>query len=79
MSTNSDISAVAAARQWLDRDWALAVFMVRDLEVTEQAGHTEIAWAMHKHGCVRSEAVWLVSALEKYMQGGEREHHSGKA
>ena len=57
--------AIERARQHLNGDYTLSVFIVRDLDITKALELDEMAWAMYRGECVRSEAVWLVSELEK--------------
>jgi len=64
----SDLTAIKQARDYLDEDHTLSVFVVRDLQVTKAAGLSDLAWAMHQNYCVRSEVEWLLDELEEYLR-----------
>ena len=61
---------IGAARRTMreGHDHELALYMVRDLEVTAQAGLTNLCWCMHKYGCVRSEVAHILDTLTDHIQ-----------
>ena len=65
MDTETDLDVVALAKTHLEEDHYLALFMVRDLRITKNMGLDDLAWAMHKGGCARSEVAWLLNELEE--------------
>ena len=64
MSYIYDRAQIALARKQQILDPFLAVFIVRDLQVTKDAGLDDLAWSMYKHGTVTSEVRWLLDLLE---------------
>lgn len=65
-----ELETVKAARQHLEKDHALALFMVRDLQVTKDMELSDLVWSMHRNGCVRSEVKWLLDELEARLEDG---------
>jgi hypothetical protein len=53
----------SARREVTTGDPSLAVYMVRDLDVTKRLGLTDLAWALC-HDCTRAEAVELLDRIE---------------
>jgi hypothetical protein len=47
-----------------DYDTNLAVYIVRDLPATKDAGLSDLAWSMYRHGCVASEVENLIDSIE---------------
>jgi len=57
------------AKEHIQREPALAVYMVRDyLEVVE-AELDSLAWmlASERYGCHKNDAIWFFEELEKYL------------
>ena len=53
-------------------DLELAVYVMRDLEATKQAGLDDLAWAMYREdNCSHNEVTWLVDEVERRW---EKEH-----
>lgn len=50
-------------------DLELAVYVMRDLEATKQAGLDALAWSMYREGnCSHNEVTWLVDEVERKSQ-----------
>lgn len=62
-----ELETVKLARSHLEEDHGLALFMVRDLQVVKALELSDLAWAMHKNYCVRSEVKWLLDELEAHL------------
>ena len=65
--TDADRDAIKLARQFLreyPHDTNMPVFVVRDLQVTEDAGLRDLAWAMYQEPCAHSEVTDLLDKLE---------------
>jgi len=44
----------------------LAVYVMRDLEATKQAGLDDLAWTMYREeNCSHNEVAWLVDEVER--------------
>lgn len=54
-------------------DHELALYMVRDLQVTRDAKLSDLAWAMYRHSCTKSEVEWLVDKLETHLAQQQQE------
>ena len=53
----------------LSDDLELAVYVMRDLEATKQAGLDDLAWSMYREGnCSHNEVTWLVDEVERKWQ-----------
>ena len=63
----NELEIIRKARTYLEKDHGLALFMVRDLVVTKNAGLSDLAWSMHQNYCVRSEVEWLLNELEAHL------------
>ena len=67
--------AIAQARKELDRgDYSsihLANYVLRDLKVTEEAGLSDLSWAMHRNNLHRNDVLGLIAHLERYMKDYE--------
>jgi hypothetical protein len=61
----SDQAIIESARRHIQDDPHLAVYMVRDLDIVNDAGLTDIAWAMIQEVCGQSDAQWLFDELDK--------------
>lgn len=51
----------------------LAVFLVRDLRATREAGLGRQAWLYDRDGCTHGEAVAMVEQLAGAVEGGSGE------
>ena len=51
----------------------LAVYMVRDLQATKDAGLTDLAWLYNQNSCTHREAVALLEQLAGAVEGGASE------
>ena len=58
---------VDAAKKHIDRDPSLAVYMVRDMRIVEEAGLRDLAWALADNGAntTPDEARGFFEALDK--------------
>ena len=64
----SDVLAtIERARQHIDADASLAVYMVRDLAETRSTGLDGVAWERSRAYCPKPDAVWLLDALEGFV------------
>lgn len=60
---------IEEARKHTEKDPGLAVFMVRDLPATKEAGLTDLAWAGCKYNITSDEAADLLDKLEAFLKG----------
>lgn len=56
---------IKLARRHLETDHHLSVFIVRDLQVVEELGLSDLVWAMFQNYSTRKEVEWLLDELEK--------------
>lgn len=63
------VESLREFRKFLEprRDYTLVAFLVRDMQVTRDAGLTDLAWTMSKNHHAHSEAEWLLDELEKQL------------
>lgn len=65
--------AIEHAKQHLDRDPGLAVYMLRDYPETEAAELSDLAWALSSPSnyCHKNDAAWFIEMLEAYLNKAE--------
>ncbi len=56
------------ARRVLDDDPHLANYMLRDLKETNDAGLSDLAWALHKGTPHKNDVLGLIESLEKFLE-----------
>ena len=49
----------------------LANYMLRDLEVTKEAGLSDLSWAMYRNPIHRNDVLGLIRHLESYLDKEE--------
>ena len=64
--------AIELAKFNIENDPHLANYILRDLEVTEKAGLSDLSWALHKEGCCKNDVLGLIEYIEKYIEEIER-------
>lgn len=68
MSIVEQAAVIWRARRYLERDPDLAIYTVRDLQVTADAGLTNPAWALGKYRGTRGEAENFLDTLTDHIQ-----------
>lgn len=58
---------IAKAREHVEDDPHLAVYMIRDLPETKRADLEDLAWSYHKYGVSWAEAIDLLNMLEAHI------------
>ena len=68
MQTNY-LEQINNARKHIDSDPSLVAYIVRDWQITEQAGLSDLAWAMCKENNIasKSDAKYLLDKLEAHL------------
>ena len=69
----NDLKMIAQAREYIQgdvmyNDINLAVYMVRDLQATKDAGLSDLAWSMYKEHGTKSEAIYLLDEIEYFIK-----------
>lgn len=63
-----DAIALATRRGEEERDWDLSWYILRDLEATELAGLSELAWSGYAQGgTTKGDFAGFVESLEKWI------------
>jgi len=64
------LDPVEAARKYIESDDpSLAVYMCRDLQVTKDAGLTDLAWTLCNDGyCHKNDVKGFFELLDKYIE-----------
>lgn len=71
-------TAIETARKFADQhETRLGWFVLRDLEATERAGLSDLAWSGHQHGVTLSELRWFISELERFLSANKKVSHGG--
>jgi len=59
------LKIVRSAKERIETDPHLAVFMVRDLPITIETGNSDLAWAMHRAGALhKNDLLPTLTELE---------------
>ncbi len=67
----NELKTIEASKKYLDTDPHLANFMLRDLNITKEAGLSDLAWAMHNDGSLhKNDVLFLIELLEKHIEIG---------
>lgn len=72
-------TAIETARKFADQhETRLGWFVLRDLEATELAGLSDLAWSGHEHGVTLGELRWFIGELERFLSANTDSAKSGR-
>jgi len=67
--------AIIEAKKQLDTDPHLANYILRDLEITKEAGLSDLSWAMYRQGCCKNDVIGLIEYIERYTKEADHENN----
>ena len=72
---NTAKEAIELAKFNIETDPHLANYILRDLEITKEAGLSDLSWAMYRQGCCKNDVIGLIEYIERYTKEADHENN----